>query len=892
MIIPLDSSQATLNTTGGKGANLARLVRAGFAVPDGFLLTTAAYRAFAAANDLAAIIDAQMADLAGNDLDALHESSTVIRASFETGSIPEEVARPLLAAYTNLGNSDLPGCAVAVRSSATAEDLPDLSFAGQQDTFLNVIGEEALLTAVKQCWSSLWTARAIGYRQRNQITQDDIALAVIIQMMVPSVASGVLFTANPLNGKRTEMVIDATFGLGEALVSGQIEPDQYLVQAADGRILKKTLGSKALVIREQAGGGTVSESSDAGGQQALPDPAIAELVALGREIETLFQSPQDIEWAWAKEKMWLLQSRPITSLYPLIEGVDPETRPVRAFFSFGAVQGMLDPMTPFGQDTIRTVFAGAARLFGVDLTADTQPVIYSAGERLFGDLSGLIRHPIGQRLMVSFMRFVEPGSASVIKALTADPRFKRSRSWFKFSTVRRAVHFMAPIAARYIRAMRHPDRARRQFQEGAESMVADFSQNMKTAETLAARITLGEAAIANAFPYLLPRFVPLIGIGMASLNILNRLAISVGWDNALAVTRGLPFNVTTEMDLALWETAVSLKADPVSAKLFTAEDGEILAQQYLAGKLPPVAQTAVADFLRQYGMRGVGEIDLGRPRWREDPAQIMHVLGSYLQIEDPALAPDAVFRRSRQEAEERIIELERSVHHGIFGRLRAKFVRAAARRVRALSGLRETPKFKIIQLFGLIRESLLDSGRQLVASGTLAQEDDLFYLSLSEVRRLAAGEQNDWNALVTIRRQAVEREKGRRQVPRIMLSDGQAYYEGAGGDEPPAEGEIQGSPVSPGVVEGAVRIVLDPKGIQLLPGEILVCPGTDPAWTPLFLSAGGLVTEVGGLMTHGSVVAREYGIPAVVGVFQATTQLHDGQRIRVDGSSGRIMMLD
>ncbi len=506
VILPLDSKQATLSTSGGKGANLARLVQAGFPIPDGFLLTTAAYHAFVAANDLSAIIEAQVGDLLDNDLDALHGASAIIRASFAAGVIPEETAALLQATYAKLGNSDSRGCAVAVRSSATAEDLPDLSFAGQQDTFLNVVGQEALLTAVKKCWSSLWTARAIGYRQRNKIAQDGIALAVIIQMMVPSETSGVLFTANPLNGKRTEMVIDATFGLGEALVSGQIEPDQYLVQAADGRILKKTLGSKALVIREQAGGGTISESADAGDQQALPDPAITELAAFGREIETLFHSPQDIEWAWAHGKMWLLQSRPITSLYPLIEGVNPETQPVRALFSFGAVQGMLDPMTPVGQDSIRTVFAGAARLFGFDLTADTQPVIYSAGERLFGDLSALIRHPIGQRVMVGFMRFVEPGSASVIKALTEDPRFKISRGWFKFSTVHRVVRFMVSIAAQYIRTMRHPERARLQFQEDAETMVADFSRRMKTAESLAVRIALSEAVTANAFPFLAAPF--------------------------------------------------------------------------------------------------------------------------------------------------------------------------------------------------------------------------------------------------------------------------------------------------------------------------------------------------------------------------------------------------
>ena len=480
LILPLNSKQATLDVAGGKGMNLARLARSGFPVPDGFLVTTEAYRSFVTANDLEVVITSQITDLAANDLDMLDAASATIRERFAAGVIPEEIAESLRAAYASLRKSDVSGsgtpiveektpfCAVAVRSSATAEDLPDLSFAGQQDTFLNVIGEEAVLAAVKQCWSSLWTARAIGYRDRNQIPQDEIALAIIVQLMVPSEVSGVLFTANPLNGKRTESVIDATLGLGEALVSGQVEPDQYVVQTANGRILKKTIGSKALVIREQTGGGTITETSDSSDHQALPDENIEELAGLGREVQSLFESPQDIEWAWAGGKMWLLQSRPVTSLYPLIEGIDPDTQPVKVMFSFGAVQGLLEPMTPLGQDNIRAIFAGAARLFGYDLTVETQRVMFSAGERLFGDISSLLRHPIGRRALHGFMGYIEPGSANVIGALIEDPRFQTSRFWFKFSTVKRVGRFFIPVAAQILRAMRHPDRLRLKFQEEAD----------------------------------------------------------------------------------------------------------------------------------------------------------------------------------------------------------------------------------------------------------------------------------------------------------------------------------------------------------------------------------------------------------------------------------------
>jgi pyruvate,water dikinase len=548
-------------------------------------------------------------------------------------------------------------------------------------------------------------------------------------------------------------------------------------------------------------------------------------------------------------------------------------------------------MTPFGQDNIRAVFAGAASLFGYNLTVETQPVIYSAGQRLFGDLSALIRHPLGRRAIHFFIRFVEPGSANVIGQLLQDPCFQSSKQWFKLNTAKRVGKFLAPIIPRYGRTLRHPNRARLEFEEEAQILVADLGRQIEETTSLAERIKLQEEMIKGMFPFLLPRFIPLIGVAMASLNLLNRLAASVGRENALAVTRGLPHNVTTQMDLALWQTAATIKDDPPSASLFQAQDSQELSRLYRDQKLSPVAQNAVAQFMQHYGMRGIGEIDIGRSRWREDPFQILQLLKNYLQITDPALAPDAVFRRSQKEAEESIAELEQAVNHGLFGRLRAKLVRGAAHRVRTLSGIRETPKFIMIQVMGLLRESILDSGQQLVDAGILQQAGDLFLLNFHEIRELADGQPGRWSDLIAERRLAMERESHRQQIPRFLLSDGQAYYE-ADYQEGQSTGDLQGSPVSPGLAEGKVRVVIDPSNVQLQPGEILVCQGTDPAWTPLFLSAGGLIMEVGGLMTHGSVVAREYGIPAVVGVTQATTRLRDGQRIRVDGNTGKIILLE
>jgi pyruvate,water dikinase len=291
----------------------------------------------------------------------------------------------------------------------------------------------------------------------------------------------------------------------------------------------------------------------------------------------------------------------------------------------------------------------------------------------------------------------------------------------------------------------------------------------------------------------------------------------------------------------------------------------------------------------RYGMRGVGEIDFGQPRWREDPTPVMQTLQSYLQIDQDS-APNVVFLRGQQAAEKAIEDLAQKVRRQRGGWLKEKLVRGAARRVRVLMGVRESPKFFAIRVMGIARRELLKTGRDFAEAGMIDRADDLSFLKFSELEALSRNEPRDWKALVASRRAIYERETRRRQVPRLLASDGRAFYEGVGASTDTGD-VISGSPVSPGVVEGIVHVVLSPHETQLAPGEILVCPGTDPAWTPLFLAAGGLITEVGGMMTHGSVVAREYGIPAVVGVHQATTRLKDGQRIRVDGTAGKIVIL-
>jgi len=884
MILPLQS-ETSLEASGGKGANLARLARAEFCVPPGFIVTTQAYRDYVSANRMEDWILETARAVPIEDSTALDATSAAIRARFASTPLRPEVADAIRAAYAALGRPP-----VAVRSSATTEDLPDLSFAGQQDTLLNIIGDADLLHAVAQCWSSLWTARAIAYRARNGVAHEDAALAVIVQQMVASEVSGVLFTANPLTGKRSEAVIEATFGLGEALVSGRVEPDRYVVDVPAGRVLERRRGAKALSIRVRAEGGTFEVQEDAAGRATLTESAVLELAGLGRRVATLFGAPQDIEWAQAGGRFHLLQARPITSLFPLPDGLPDDG--LHVLISAGAFQGMLDPITPLGTDLFRVVMPRAGASLGGPAAHFRPSVI--AGERWFLDLTAFLRRPRIRAIVRNALRVIEPTTGEALDDLVAElaPAPAESASWLRALSPR----FLAVIG-RALGNMTYnllwPDRGRARTQRRLAAAIDAFRQRSAAARSLAERVALLQQAFDWVLQSGLPLLMPALATGLGSLRVLDSLAADLrdGGRRVLELTRGLPHNVTTEMDLALWGVARAIRGDSNAAAFLGAEP-RMLARAYLAGQLPPAAQAAIDGFLQKYGMRGVGEIDLGRPRWRDDPTALMQVLQSYLQIDDDERAPDAVFSRGAAAARRSLESLIADVRRTRLGWLKVFVMKRAARRMRALAGLRESPKFTVISMLDAVRAGLLASGHELATSGVLDSVEDIFFLHIDELEALAAGETSDWRTLVRERRKTYARELRRRRIPRVLLSDGRAFYGGTGSAERITGTTLAGTPVSPGVCVGPVRVVLDPRAAQLAPGEILVCRGTDPAWTPLFLVAAGLVTEVGGLITHGSVVAREYGIPAVVGVHDATTRLRTGERVRVDGTTGRITILD
>lgn len=898
IVFSLSSPELTFAMAGGKGINLTRLTLAGLSVPAGFAITTDAYQIFIKFHRLDEEISQLINGIDFSSPELLEEFSASIRKRFQQVPIPNNFRDPILKAYRQLGSSP-----VAVRSSATAEDLPDLSFAGQQDTFLNVIGEENLLNAVRSCWSSLWTARAISYRHHNHISQNNLSLAVIVQKMVQSEVSGVAFTANPLNGIRSQIVINATPGLGEALVSGKVDADQYIVERENNLIISKRLGKKAISIRSAVDGGTYLKNESDDESQALSDSEIIDLSKLCAKVESLYIEPQDIEWAKFNGDFHLLQSRPITSLFPIPPGVT--SSPLKVFASFGAIQGVVNPLTPLGQQMLLLAFAGGARIFGYHHTIDNQRTFLLAGERFWTDITPVVKNTVGKRLAPMILGIVEPTMRQAILTLINDPRLQPERTGIRPRTTFHLLRFMLPVLGNVFLNLLSPEQRQKSCNMWIGTLLSQANQeNLQISGSRDQKLVLRIANLEKIFwliQKIFPRLVSLVATGMATLNFTSRLIDKIPASSPdekaennrlyLELTRGLPNNVTTEMDLALWECAKTIQSDPESMAKFSQVASEDLVRAYSDHILPEIAQAAVTKFMTKYGLRGVGEIDMGRERWKDNPLQVFQTLQSYIKITNPDKAPDVVFKRGEQsslKAQSTILEKLRHQKHGWQKTRQAKFL---MHRYRAFGGFRETPKFTLIRLTGAIRMGLLESGEEFVQDGILNHPTDLFFLYVKELKELASGVNKDWKSIVMQRRATDDREKARRQIPRIFLSTGQAFYEGIINDKTDDETSLIGAPVSPGVAEGIAKIVLDPRLTTLDPGEVLVCPGTDPAWTPLFLSACALVMEVGGLMTHGAVVAREYGIPAVVGVDQATIRIKTGQKIRVNGTTGQITIL-
>lgn len=853
----VDGTQVAV--VGGKGAHLGGLSRiAGISVPAGFCVTTDAFRRIMAeAPSIADRLD-QLSRLDPDDREAIRTLSAEIRRTIEGIAVPGDLAAAITRALNRLGEQ----AAYAVRSSATAEDLPTASFAGQQDTYLNVMGPAAILQHVSRCWASLFTERAVTYRQRNGIDHRTVHMAVVVQQMVFPHAAGILFTADPVTGNRKVATVDAGFGLGEALVSGLVNPDVFKVR--DGEVVAKTIAAKQRAVHALAAGGTQEVAIDSQQQEqpALTDAQVVRLVQLGRRIEAHFGRPQDIEWCLVDGDFQIVQSRPITTLFPVPETGDQENH---VYVSVGHQQMMTDPMKPLGLSLWQ-------------LTAMV-PMQEAAG-RLFVDVTRRLASPASRAALLDVIGRGDPLVRDALETVLDRDGFVPS--------LPDAGPGGPPAGG--ASAPSEPDPAIvPELIERSQVSIAALERDIRTKSGPALFDFLLDAFEEHKRVLSDPLSMQAIMAGMEATWWLNdQLWEWLGEKNAAdTLTLSAPDNVTSEMGLALLDVADVIRphAEVVAFLKDVQDEGFLDELPKLAGGTE--ARDAIESYLDRYGMRCVGEIDITRPRWRERPATLVPVILDNVRNFEPGAA-ERRFEEGRQKAQKKEQDVLARLRALPDGDRKADATKRMIDRVRTFIGYREYPKYGIVSRYFVYKQALLEEAERLVRAGVLPEKEDAFYLTFQEFHDVVRSHQVD-DRLIQQRKDAF-RSYHALTPPRVLTSDGEAVTGAYRRDDVPA-GALIGLPVSAGTIEGRARVILDMADADLEEGDILVTPFTDPSWSPLFVGIAGLVTEVGGLMTHGAVIAREYGLPAVVGVEQATRLIRDGERIRVHGTDGYIEIL-
>jgi phosphohistidine swiveling domain-containing protein len=938
--LPLDTAESSLEVLGGKGRSLARMAAAGLAVPGGFHVTADAYRRFVDENNLQSrILDLAKPEITGRTL-SFDSASAGIQALFEEAKPSGDIVSQVCAGYAALGGDDP---AVAVRSSANAEDLPDMSFAGQQDTYLNIRGEEALITAVRKCWSSLWTPRAISYRHQMGIDQDAVAMAVVVQLMVPSDVSGILFTANPATGERSEMIVNASFGLGEAVVGGQVTPDTYVVDREILAAKETTIGTKEQKIVCDGGQGTRTEDIAKSKRtlSSLSDEELRGLASRALEIEQLFDGvPQDIEWAFSDGKLWLLQSRPITNLppQPIEVSWEPEP-PIQILARRQIVENIPDPCSPLFEELyltegLETIAVGKKR-----------PSLMVGGGALFVTLNGYAYQRFDFPVVVGEKTDEKPKAMSEEEMDAAELKAERearireqmqkeSTAEARKKTTEMEKHDLDLFLAEL------PPADKRAFEEWAKSAgIEDVAHAVTIPESDDLSFTAGTKVRDNenqinewsekAMPDLVAttdewrQVDPATATDEELLKGIRELAVASGmyWasnsshtfgvakvtDNQLQVflRETLPEHQftsghilsgfrskTTEASERLHGIAVQVRENGALYELVATTPAKRLMIALERHPEGAPAVEAIEEYLESYGHLAYS-LDFAEPLPLEDPSGLMAALKTLVtSADDVRKKQETETKRRRERALEEIEGLLDGLPYWQF-RYRHWFTRR-------FYFIREEVMFYLYIAWPVLRPLAFELGRRLRETGTIAAPDDVFYLVTDELDR-AIEARNGGKALPELAQLAAERRELREarkrlhppgtipsdanKHPGVKFKETQAYND-------PNSPTLVGVPVSPGTVTGPASLINSPDEFERMePGSILVCPMTNPAWTPLFAHATGLVTDMGGILGHGSIVAREYGIPAVVGTGNITQRVEHGQEIRVDGDAG-IVTLD
>ncbi len=830
-----DTAAGEFVLSGGKGANLSRLsAMDGINVPGGFVVTTHAFRALCAD-----VIRSRSKGLqTASTQEALIRASAEIRQVIGNLSIPESFLQELetmLASYP-------PNTLFAVRSSATAEDLPEASFAGQQDSYLNV-GVADIPRAVMNCFASLYNDRAVAYRIKNGYCHEDVAIAVVVQEMAPAQFSGVLFTADPMTSDRFTCVVEAVEGLGEELVSGRKTPITWRLRGKDIKT-----DSKAVTL--------------------LTEDQLRELAAIGKRIEAAFGASQDIEWCWAEGRFSIVQSRAITTLYPLPASRDGFKR---VFVSAGHMQMMTDVMLPLGISFMQLI-----SLFRME----------EVGGRLYIDITHDAKSAYGKQMIRTKLAATDPLTHAAIEDVLSRKEYIDSipKGPGSFSS----FNGWLPIIREGIRVYRHNDPA--DIDRYIHRMQGLVDQLERRLEPLAGMAAI--QAILEDQKELSKVIYDATGYGMVLsaqfiLKKIDAMGKKLTGEETISncLSKSVDHNPTSEMGLALSEVA-DLARDYPAVVQYLADAGEGFRLEDLRqveGGNPVAA--AFEAFLRQYGMRATGEIDITKTRFRENPAELVGTILTNLRTL-PKGHGKASFEQGRREMEaltEALVLLARQK----LGARKANKLRRYISFFRNYVGTREYPKYFWVCRYDVYKRTMMREAERLARQGVLSVPGDIFYLYLEELQEALRTGRVDYAAIDRRKKDYVH--FGSLTPPRVMFSDGEVP-EMAYQKEIPA-GALPGLGVSSGVVEGRARVVRSIEDAVMEKGDILVTSFTDPSWTPVFVSITGLVTEVGGMMTHGAVITREYGLPAVVGIVGATRLIRDGDRIRVNGDEGYVEIL-
>ncbi|MCU6599101.1 phosphoenolpyruvate synthase [Peribacillus frigoritolerans] len=852
---------------GGKGMNLGECSRIdGILVPEGFCVTTEAFKRVIGENDeLHQLLD-QLAVQKVDERKRISEISRKIRDLIEGIEIDKGIEEDIDRCLLTFGFEH----AYAVRSSATAEDLPFSSFAGQQDTYLNIKGKDAILQHISKCWASLFTDRAVIYRMQNGFDHRKVYLSVVIQRMIFPQASGILFTADPVSSNRKVLSIDASFGLGEALVSGLVSADNYKVQ--EGRIVEKKISAKKLAIYVRKEGGTVEKEIEPGQQvlSTLSDEQVLGLERIGRKLEAHFGCPQDIEWCLVDDTFYIVQSRPITTLYPIPEANDQENH---VYVSVGHQQMMTDAMKPLG----------------LSFWLLTTPApMRKAGGRLFVDVTHMVASPESRKMLVEAMGQHDPLMKDALINIIERGDFIKSLPNDKQEQSSGKSNKSVPSADSRAQIENDPTIVSDLIKR-SQTSIEELKQNIQTKSgSELFDFILEDIQILKKILFDPQSSAVFMAAIDASSWINEKMNKWLGEKNAAdTLSQSVPNNITSEMGLALMDVADVIRPYPKVIDYLQQVKDDNFMDELVKFDGGQETQDAIYDYLGKYGMRCAGEIDITKTRWSEKPTTLVPVILSNIKNFEPN-ASNLKFEQGRQEALKKELEILDRLKQLPDGEQKAKETKRMISLIRNFIGYREYPKYGMVNRYFVYKQALLKEAEQLVQANVIHEKEDIYYLTFEELHEVVRTNKLDYQMIS--KRKDEYRLYEKLTPPRVITSDGEIIVGEYKRDNLMAEA-IVGLPVSSGIIEGRARVILNMEDADLEDGDILVTTFTDPSWTPLFVSIKGLVTEVGGLMTHGAVITREYGLPAVVGVVNATKLIKDGQRIRVNGTEGYIEIL-